>query len=52
MSAQTILLFTDGDSSTPVCDKARTLAILSPPDCDPGALGQTAERVVAFTNLG
>ena len=38
--AHVILLVTDGDGSIPLAlpgDKARTSAILIPPDCDPGA---------------
>ncbi len=49
-----VLLVTDGDGSIPPAmpgDKARTSAILIPPDCDPGAMGQIAARVVTLTDL-
>jgi hypothetical protein len=32
-------------------DKARTSAILIPPDCDPGAMSQIAARVVTLGDL-
>jgi hypothetical protein len=53
-STHVVLLVTDGDGSIPQAlpgDKARTSAILIPPDCDPGAMGQIAERVVTLTDL-
>jgi len=49
-----ILLVTDGDGSIPLAlpgDKARTSAILIPPDCDPGAMSQIAARVVTLGDL-
>ncbi len=49
-----ILLVTDGDGSLPPAmpgDKARTSAILIPPDCDPGAMRQIAARVVTLGDL-
>lgn len=49
-----ILLVTDGDGSIPLAlpgDKARTSAILIPPDCDPGAMSQIAGRVVTLGDL-
>ncbi len=49
-----VLLVTDGDGSIPQAmpgDKARTSAILIPPDCDPGAMGQIAARVVTLNDL-
>lgn len=65
--AHVILLVTDGDGSTlapahtgrcsagvPLAlpgDKARTSAILIPPDCDPGAMSQIAARVVTLGDL-
>jgi len=48
------LLVTDGDGSIPLAlpgDKARTSAILIPPDCDPGAMSQIAARVVTLGDL-
>ncbi len=52
--AHAVMLVTDGDGSIPPAmpgDKARTSAILIPPDCDPGAMGQIAARVVTLTDL-
>ena len=52
--AHVILLVTDGDGSIPLAlpgDKARTSAILIPPDCDPGAMSQIAARVVTLGDL-
>jgi hypothetical protein len=52
--AHVILLVTDGDGSIPLAlpgDKARTSAILIPPDCDPGAMSQIAVRVVMLGDL-
>ena len=52
--AHIILLVTDGDGSIPLAlpgDKARTSAILIPPDCDPGAMSQIAARVVTLGDL-
>ena len=52
--AHAILLVTDGDGSIPLAlpgDKARTSAILIPPDCDPGAMSQIAARVVTLGDL-
>ncbi len=49
-----VLLVTDGDGSIPPAmpgDKARTSAILIPPDCDAGAMGQIATRVVTLSDL-
>ncbi len=49
-----ILLVTDGDGSIPLAlpgDKARTSAILIPPDCDPGAMSRIAARVVTLGDL-
>ncbi len=48
------MLVTDGDGSIPLAlpgDKARTSAILIPPDCDPGAMSQIAARVVTLGDL-
>ena len=48
------LLVTDGDGSIPQAmpgDKARTSAILIPPDCDPDLMGQIAARVVTLSDL-
>jgi hypothetical protein len=52
--AHIVLLVTDGDGSVPLAlpgDKARTSAILIPPDCDPGAMNQIAARVVTLGDL-
>jgi hypothetical protein len=52
--AHIILLVTDGDGSVPLAlpgDKARTSAILIPPDCDPDAMRQIAARVVTLGDL-
>jgi len=52
--AHAVLLVTDGDGSVPPAmpgDKARTSAILIPPDCNPTLMGQIAERVVTLTDL-
>ena len=52
--AHVILLVTDGDGSIPLAlpgDRARTSAILIPPDCDPGAMSRIAARVVTLGDL-
>ncbi|MBM4460580.1 MAG: hypothetical protein FJ011_22945 [Chloroflexi bacterium] len=52
--AHAILLVTDGDGSIPPAmpgDKARTSAILIPPDCDAALMGQIAARVVTLNDL-
>jgi hypothetical protein len=52
--AHVILLVTDGDGSIPQAlpgDKARTSAILIPPDCDATLMSQIAVRVVTLSDL-
>ena len=49
-----VLLVTDGQGAVPPAfpgDKARTAAILIPPDCDPDLMGQVAGRVVTLSDL-
>jgi hypothetical protein len=48
------LLVTDGDGCIPLAlpgDKARTAAILIPPDCDAARMSQIADRVVTLSDL-
>lgn len=48
------LLVTDGDGSNPPAlpgDRARTSAILVPPDCDPDVMAQIAARVHTLSDL-
>jgi hypothetical protein len=52
--AHHVLLVTDGDGSIPPAlpgDKARTSAILIPPDCDFDVISQIAARVVLLGDL-
>jgi hypothetical protein len=49
-----ILLVTDGDGAIPLAlpgDKARTAAILIPPDCDAARMSQITDRVVTLSDL-
>jgi len=51
--AHAVLLVTDGDGSIPPAmpgDKARTSAILIPPDCNPALMRQVAARVVTLSD--
>ena len=50
-----VLLVTDGDGALPPAlpgDKARTGALLIPPDCDEAAMAQICARTVVVTDLG
>jgi hypothetical protein len=52
--AHIVLLVTDGQGAVPPAfpgDKARTAAILIPPDCDPDLMGQVAGRVLTLSDL-
>ncbi len=52
--AHQVLLVTDGDGCIPTAlpgDKARTAAIVIPPDCDLDLMRQLADRVVTLTDL-
>lgn len=49
-----VLLVTDGDGALPAAmpgDKARTSALLIPPDCDEAAMAQICARTVTVTDL-